>query len=283
MRLLVISIGNTNIRAGLFSGDQLIAKFQVPIVERVERHALTSAATSERTRAHSERSRPRKRVAVDLRATAKALRRRLNAHFPKKVDAAGLCSVVPTLTPAVAAVIASLFRLHPRLLTAVANHGLKIGYRRPRELGTDRLASALGAAKRFPGQNILVVDCGTATTITALSRKGALLGGAILPGLALWPAMLASRTAQLPRITPGRPRRALGRSTREGLRSGIWFGHVGAVRELIEKIGREAFGKSKVLIIGTGGNAPSLGPAVLFDVLEPDLILYGLKHFASAP
>ena len=91
-------------------------------------------------------------------------------------------------------------------LTADAAHGLTIGYHRPGQLGADRVATAIGAQVLYPKRHVVVVDCGTATTVTALRSDGTLLGGAILPGLSLWPETLALRTAQLPRIQLRRPR-----------------------------------------------------------------------------
>jgi type III pantothenate kinase len=162
------------------------------------------------------------------------------------------------------------------LLTAGGSHGLRIGYRDPKQLGTDRLAAALGARAEFPRKNVIVVDCGTATTITALGRGGVILGGAILPGIGLWPDILAARTAQLPRIAPHRPRSALGRSTEEGLRSGIFHGHAGAIREVVARVRAEAFGRASAKVVGTGGHAALFARENLFGALKPDLVLQGL-------
>jgi type III pantothenate kinase len=243
-RSLVVSIGNSTVFCGLFSGDRLIKRF---------------------------------------RTGTNAFRRELAARIPGPIDRAAICSVVPRLTPVISREVTRRFGIHPRLLTTDSKHGLIIGYHRPRELGTDRLAAGLGARKKFPGKNILVIDCGTAATVTALSREGKILGGAILPGLDLWLKALAARTAQLPLVPLRRPATALGRSTRDGILSGTWYGHIGALRELIQRIRLEAFGGAGAILIGTGGRAELLASEVVFDLLEPDLILYGLEAFISAP
>jgi type III pantothenate kinase len=197
------------------------------------------------------------------------------------VDLVALCSVVPARTAMLVDIVRRLTDTDPRVLTAASPHGLAIGYRRPRELGTDRLAAALGARRLYPERNAIVVDCGTATTLTALRSDGTLLGGAILPGLALWPEVLARRTAQLPQIPlRERPSHALGRTTRAALAAGIHFGHAGAVRELIRRVRAEAFGRSRAMVIGTGGHAAHLARENLFTVHVPDLILVGLREFA---
>jgi type III pantothenate kinase len=168
-------------------------------------------------------------------------------------------------------------------LTSDSPHGIKIGYRDPRRLGVDRLAAAIGAHARFPKRNVLVVDCGTATTVTALRRDGAILGGAIFPGIELWARALAAHTAQLPEIRLRKPVHALGRTPEEAIASGIWHGHAGALREVIKQISQEAFGKTRALVIGTGGNAENGAVGGLFSILEPNLILYGLAACAKAP
>ena len=130
MRTLVLNLGNTSLFAGVFSDDRLTARFRVPI-----------------------------RQAATAQSFARLIARRVRG----RIDCTALCSVVPALTTPVARYLERTFGVAPLVLTADAPHGLKIGYRRPRELGTDRLAAALGAQALFRRQNVIVVDCGTAT------------------------------------------------------------------------------------------------------------------------
>jgi type III pantothenate kinase len=202
-------------------------------------------------------------------------------HVRGKIGAVVLCSVVPAQTPALLRKLRREYGVVPTVLTAAAAHGLRIGYRDPTRLGADRLAAAIGARELFPGRNVVVVDCGTATTVTALRRDGTLAGGAIFPGLALWPEMLARRTAQLPETPLRRPRTALGRSPQEGIAAGVFFGHVGAIRETVARVRAAAFGREAALVVGTGGHAPLLAGEKLFARHEPDLVLRGLIAFAG--
>lgn len=247
-RTLVVDVGNTTVFAGVFTGTRLVKRF---------------------------------------RLTAKAARqpetwtRLIASRTTDSLQGAALSSVVPALTPIIARTLSKAFALTPAIIAATAPHGLKIGYRRPADLGTDRIACALGARVLFPRRHVIVVDCGTATTVTALHRNGTILGGAILPGVGLWPEMLATRTAQLPRLALRRPRRALGRSPGEALQSGFFFGHAGAIRELVGRVRAEAFGRAPVVVIGTGGHATRFARENLFTVHEPDLILTGLHAFAA--
>lgn len=247
MTTLVFNLGNTTLLGGVFKDERLLRSFRFPA-----RSAVTSAGF------------------------ARPVARELRGAF----DVVAVCSVVPRRTGILLRAVRRHTGLVPRLLEAASPHGLKIGYQRPAELGTDRLAAAVGAQSLYPRQNVIVVDSGTATTVTALDWRGTLLGGAILPGLALGAASLATGTAQLPRVAPVRPARALGRGTRGGIESGVFFGHVGAIREVVQRIRAEAFGRGKVVVLGTGGNAPLLGRENLFTRLEPDLILFGLRDFA---
>jgi type III pantothenate kinase len=250
MRTWVADLGNSTLFVGVFAGAQRESSFRVPLAAALAKGGL-----------------------------ARQVAPRLHGHF----DAAALCSVIPAHTEAIAQGLTAATGCAPALLTARSS-GLRIAYRRPSELGHDRLACALGARTLFPKRDVVVVDCGTATTVTAVSREGTIQGGAILPGLSLWADMLALRTAQLPKVVlDGRPPSALGQSTRDGLRAGIVLGHVGAIRELTQRLAREAFGaRARPVVVGTGGHAPRFVREKLFTVIEPELILTGLNAFAEA-
>jgi type III pantothenate kinase len=196
-----------------------------------------------------------------------------------EVGRVALCSVVPDRTARLVRQVRAATGLVPRVLDATADHGLGIAYRQPEKLGADRVAVMIGAQKLYPKKNIIVVDCGTATTLTLLRRDGTLLGGSILPGLGLWSEMLAQRTARLPQVSLQTPGQVVARDTVGALRSGIVIGHAGAVRELVARSRAEAFGRGPVVVIGTGGMAAHLKGQRLFTVTEPALILHGLQSF----
>ncbi len=248
MRLLVLGVGNTSLFGAVFTGEKLGALFRAPI-------AQAGSVTENPSGLRSIRG---------------------------KIDRAVLCSVVPALTRGIMDDIKKHCGVVPHVLTADAPHGLKIGYTQPLALGTDRLAAALGARALFPGRHVIVVDCGTATTVTAVHRDGIVLGGAIFPGLALWPEMLAARTAQLPRVALRRPSTALGRSPSAGIAAGVYHGHVGAIRELVTRVKAEAFPRASVVIVGTGGHAARFTKDKIFNVIEPALVLRGLRAFAGS-
>jgi len=246
MRSLVINLGNTSIFGGHFDGTRLEACFK-----------------------------------LSSRLSPRTLAKKLSQHIPSGVERLALCSVVPDLTAPVSSLLRRKTGLEPQLLHPEAQHGLRIGYREPKRLGSDRLAAALGAQSLAAGKNLIVVDCGTATTVTALDKTGLLAGGAILPGLGLWAEVLAAQTAQLPRITPSRPHSPLGRSPEEAIASGLFHGHAGAIRELVKLIAQKSFKNESYTVFGTGGNAPLFAKEKLFTAEKPYLILNGLLAFAT--
>jgi type III pantothenate kinase len=246
MRTLTLAIGNTTLRAAVFAGPRLLARFDTP--------ALAKAAAG-----------------TWLRRVARRAGR---------VDRAAMCSVVPSLTKPLAREIERSLRVAPHILTADSVRDLVIGYRQPSRMGADRVAAAFAARALFPGKDVVVVDCGTATTVTAVRRDGAVPGGAIMPGLDLWAAMLARRTAQLPDASGRRSRQAIGRSPEDAIAAGVFIGHAGAIRELARRVGAEAF-RGRPLVIGTGGNARRFANEGLFDLIEPDLALKGLRIHAE--
>jgi type III pantothenate kinase len=203
---------------------------------------------------------------------------RENGLNPAAVQRVALCSVVPSAIYSVRSACLKYFRRDPFVLQAGVKTGLKVKYRNPHEVGADRIAGAIGAVLRRPASNVIVVDCGTATTFDVVTAGGDYLGGAILPGIGISVDTLAGRTAKLPTVEIARPAAALGRSTVESIQSGVYYGHAGAIRRLVEELAREAFGGERPAIIGTGGFSRLLEAEGLFDEIVPELVLLGLRH-----
>jgi type III pantothenate kinase len=156
--------------------------------------------------------------------------------------------------------------------------GLKIRYKDPKEVGADRIADAIGAVKLYPGRNLIVVDFGTATTLTAITRDGEFLGGNILPGVRLALEALVEKTAKLPSVEIVPAENAIGRSTVESIQNGLYWSNVGMVKELVARMTAEAFPDEAPLVIGTGGFSHLFDQEGLFDAVVPDLILVGLRE-----
>jgi type III pantothenate kinase len=162
---------------------------------------------------------------------------------------------------------------------------LRVNVEHPDKVGIDRLLDAVAAnVLRAPAEPAIVVDAGTATTVNFISAEGAFEGGAILPGIELGARALHQYTALLPLIDAKslvlNPVVPLGRNTPAAISSGLWFGHIGAVRELVTRLSE--LSNQPPLPLVTGGNgrwlALALGSHVRF---EPDLALRGLAFVAT--
>ncbi len=203
---------------------------------------------------------------------------RENGVDPRTVTRVAICSVVPPALYPVRSACLKYFRVEPFVLQTGVKTGLKVKYRNPHEVGSDRIAGAVAAVLRRPATDLIVVDCGTATTFDVVTAAGDYLGGAIMPGIGISVDTLAGKTAKLPTIEIARPGPVLGRSTVESIQSGVYHGHVGAIRQLVAELAREAFAGRRPAVIGTGGFARLLEPEQLFDEIVPELVLLGLRQ-----
>jgi type III pantothenate kinase len=168
-----------------------------------------------------------------------------------------------------------MFGVKPLTVGPGLKTGMAILYENPLEVGADRVVSAIAAVEKYGGPCI-IVDFGTATTFDAVSARGEYLGGAIAPGVRISAEALYTRTAKLPRIEIRKPERAVGRTTEASMQSGLYFGYVGLVSSLIERI-RMELGKEAV-VVATGGFATLIRKEIsAIDHYEPHLVLEGLR------
>jgi type III pantothenate kinase len=156
--------------------------------------------------------------------------------------------------------------------------GLKIKYRNPLEVGADRIANSIAGTHLYPDKNLLIVDFGTATTFCAVTREKDYLGGVIIAGLKISMEALETKTAKLPSVEIVSMREALGRSTVESIQSGLYFGQVGTVKEILQRLTKECFADTeKPVVLATGGFAGLFEKEKIFDDIVPDLVLKGLN------
>jgi type III pantothenate kinase len=173
----------------------------------------------------------------------------------------------------------------PVAVRRAAELPLRVNAEYPEKVGIDRLLDAVAAnVLRPPADPAVVVDAGTATTINFISAEGAFEGGAILPGLELGARALHQYTALLPLVDVQslllNPVAALGRNTPGAISSGLWYGQIGAIREIVARLA-ESVGRPPLVLV-TGGNARWLAPALGGDVrCEPDLALRGLAFISQ--
>lgn len=153
--------------------------------------------------------------------------------------------------------------------------GIEVKVDQPQEVGADRLVNAVAAHDRYGGP-LVVVDFGTATTFDVIERDGAYLGGVISPGINLSIEALHQAAAQLPRIAVEPPPAVIGKNTVDAMRSGVFWGYIGLIEGIVDRIEAE-HGGGKLRLIATGGLAPLFAHHVpLIERADPDLTLHGL-------
>ncbi|MEG2116274.1 MAG: type III pantothenate kinase, partial [Clostridia bacterium] len=156
--------------------------------------------------------------------------------------------------------------------------GINIKYDNPKELGADRIVNAVSAVVKYGGPCI-VVDFGTATTFSVVSRNSDFIGGAICPGIKTSMDALISSASRLSRFELEKPKKIIGRNTTTNLQSGFINGFIGLVDNLVCEI-KEEMGEPNALVVATGGLSELLqgSKKKIIDIIDRDLTLNGLKY-----
>ncbi len=247
--MICLDIGNSHIHGGVFSDGDLKLQF---------RKASKTGASSDE-------------IGIFLRSVL-----RENGMDHESITQASICSVVPEVIYPINACFQKYFSISPFILQAGVRTGLQILYKNPLEVGADRIANAIAASHLFPDQHRIIIDLGTATTFCAVSASGQYQGGVIMPGLRMSMQALETGTSKLGSVEILKPEKCLGKTTTDSIQSGLYFGHRGAMLEVIDQLTRSNFGKSRPLIIGTGGFTTLFRDSDIFDHIIPDLALRGL-------
>ena len=246
--MLCIDVGNSHIYGGVFSNGEICLRF---------RHTSKVSTSDE--------------LGIFLKNVL-----RENHCSPEDIHDISICSVVPQVDYSLRSACVKYFSVEPFFLQAGVKTGLNIKYRNPSDVGADRIANAIAATHRFPSKNLIIIDFGTATTFCVINAQKAYLGGVILPGIRLAVDALSTNTAKLPAVEIIKIEQVVGRSTIESIQSGVFYGAIGACRELIERIKKEAFVDQDVLVLATGGFASLFDKQGIYDQHLPDLVLQGV-------
>ena len=169
---------------------------------------------------------------------------------PEDIDGSIISSVVPPVLNSFKTAIRKLTGCSALVVGPGIKTGLNIRMDNPSEVGSDLIVAAVAAIAEY-GAPLLLVDMGTATTITAIDESGAFVGGCICPGVKISMEALTGRTAQLPGISLDEPRCAIGKNTRDSMRSGIMLGAASMLDGLLDRM--EAELGTKVTVVATGG------------------------------
>ncbi len=220
--LITIDIGNSNIVVGFFRGKRLSKTGRI----ETDIHKKASAYAAD----------------INLLAGRKA-----------PIEGAIICSVVPQVLPKIKTAVKRLFGITPLVVGEDVKAPIKNLYRKPEQVGQDRLLNGVAGSK-ICGAPLIIVDFGTATTFDFINKKGEYEGGLITPGIDLAIEALHTKTALLPRITFASPKQLLGKDTVNSIRSGMVYGFSSLVDGLVNKMKIE-FGPG-VKVIATGGYSP---------------------------
>lgn len=252
--LLTIDIGNTNITLGVF---EIISGRAVKGPVKIWRLASDKSRTSDEYGTKI----------LDLFRYAL-----LETSIVKGIAVA---SVVPVLNGVFEEVAKSYFRIEPFFVVPGNTKMIKILYENPKEVGADRIADAV-AAYSFFGGPCVVVDFGTATTFDCINKKGDYLGGVIASGPLISAQSLSERTAKLPHVEIVLPKKTIGKTTIQSIQSGLFFGCIGLVKEILSNIKKEMPENPK--IIATGGLAGLIAPKIKeVKHIVPELTLEGIR------
>lgn len=246
---LAIDIGNTNTVVGVFKGETLKDHFRV---------------ASNRTMTSDE---------AGLFITGLLERMKI---ANEEIDRVTIASVVPPLTPVFERTAKKWFGCIPVFVSDHVKLPIKITIDQPDQLGADRIANGVAAFQKFGGP-VIVVDFGTTTNFDVVDVSGNYLGGVLIPGPETSMSELARKAARLFEVRIEPPDRVIGRSTAGALKSGLFYGTVGQVDYLIEKIIAEA-GFNNARVIATGGLADGFEKHSRFiKLIEPTLTLEGIR------
>ncbi|KGX90063.1 pantothenate kinase [Pontibacillus halophilus JSM 076056 = DSM 19796] len=248
--IFVLDVGNTNTVLGVFDGDEL--KYQW-------------------------------RVATDRYKTEDEYGMLVSSLFDHEnlkfndIDGIIISSVVPPIMFSLERMCHRYFEQGPLVVgRSTVDPHLKMGYPNPHEIGADRVVNAVGAVKEY-GAPLVIIDFGTATTYCYVDEQERYMGGAIAPGINVSTEALYAKAAKLPRIEIVAPENVVGQSTVEAMQSGIFYGYVGQVDEVVSRMKAQTTHAPKV--IATGGLASLIADqSKSIDVVDAHLTLKGLKE-----
>lgn len=250
--LLAIDIGNTQIAAGLFEKNKLVAHWRLS--------------------SNSDRTEDETWILMSSICAA-------HGYEITQTDGVAISSVVPGMTPTFEKMTVKYLKFSPLVVSQEIDLGIDILYDNPASVGADRLVNAVAGYEKYGGP-LVIVDLGTATTFDVITKNGEYLGGIIAPGIEMSANILHQRAAKLPLVELKFPKNVIGRSTEASMQSGIMYGAVEMVDGMISRIQAEIDGDVKV--IATGGLARLLlNKLDSIKVIEPFLTLRGLNIIAG--
>ncbi len=247
--ILVLDIGNTNIVIG----------------------CLDETTTYFVSRIATDRNKTEDEYAIQLKNILE-----LYNVSPTTIEGSILSSVVPPITDAIKGATSKLIKKTPLVVGPGIKTGLNIVIDNPAQLGSDLVVDAVAAIEQYP-LPLIVIDMGTATTVSVINDKGHYLGGMIMPGVKVSQEALSSRTSQLPSIALDAPSRVIGSNTIDCMKSGLVYGNAAMIDGMIDRINDEL--GTNATVIATGGLSKRIIPHCKQPLIyDGDLLLKGLRY-----
>ncbi len=246
--ILAIDIGNTNIVIGCMDDKEVF------FIERI---------STNRTKTELE-------YAVDIRTVLQLY------HINREeIEGSIISSVVPPITNTLKLAVEKVIHKSPMILGPGLKTGLNIKLDNPSEMGADRVADAVAAMNEYPVP-VVIVDMGTATTISVIDNKKQFIGGIIMPGIRVSLDALASRASQLNGVSIEEPKRFIGKNTIDCMKSGLIYGNASAIDGILDKIEQEL--GEPISVVATGGLCSKIIPHCKRNItMDGNLLLKGMR------
>ncbi|MFD1040716.1 type III pantothenate kinase [Virgibacillus byunsanensis] len=246
--LFVLDVGNTNTVLGVFKEDELIYEWRI----KTDRYKTED----------------------EFGILIKSLFEHKGITFAD-IQGIIISSVVPPIMFALEKMCQYYFNQEALVIGKDSvRYSLKMSYPNPREIGADRIVNAVGAIDAYGGP-LIIIDFGTATTYCYINEKNEYHGGIIAPGIHISMEALYAKASKLPKIEIEAPQNVVGTSTVEAMQSGFFYGYVGQVDGIVNRIKKQSI--EAPTVIATGGLAPLISNASdTIDVVDPHLTLKGL-------
>lgn len=246
--LLALDVGNTNVTIGAFEGEKIAGRWRLRTI--------------------------REQTADEWGILIRNLFS-LSSLSLAAVDGVIISSVVPAVDQPLEAMSERYFKRKPIFVNYLTDLGITVRYDNPREVGADRLVNGVAGFRKYGGP-VVVVDLGTTINFDIVSVDGEFLGGIICPGIGMSISGLFARTARLPMVDFREPEKLIGSNTVGSITSGLYYGFVGMIDGLLERLAAELGPAMKT--VATGGQGHMIVRSSRWvKIYEEDLTLEGLR------
>ena len=246
--LLALDVGNTNVTIGAFNGEKIAGRWRLRTI-----HEQTADEWG---------------ILIRNLFTLSSLNL-------ADVDGVIISSVVPAVDQPLEAMAQRYFNRKPIFVNYLTDLGITVRYDNPREVGADRLVNGVAGFQKYGGP-VVVVDLGTTINFDIVSADGVFLGGVICPGIGMSISGLFARTARLPMVDFREPEKLIGSNTVGSITSGLYYGFVGMIDGILERLAGELGPEMKT--VATGGQGHMIVQSSRWvKIYEEDLTLEGLR------